>query len=105
MPLNQAQALLSWVTLTGQLHANSYYYADLPPERFDLLKRAIPSHNLLPRPVDLFDRRTPRVWLLEDTRREIAVLSCGAVQLGAPMNRSHIDETFKKIGLPLARST
>ncbi len=101
VPLNQAQALLSWVTLTGQLHANSYYYADLPPERFDLLKRAIPSHGLLPRPVDLFDRRTPRVWLLEDTRRELPFFVVGLFNWDNEESVA-IDEAFKKIGLPAA---
>ncbi|HJQ79703.1 MAG TPA: hypothetical protein VJ828_07095 [Lacipirellulaceae bacterium] len=99
VPLHQAQALLSWVTLSGQLHANSYYYADLPPERFDLLKRAIPSHGLLPRPVDLFDERTPRIWLLEDARRETPFYLLGLFNWDAEKS-AHIDQSFKRIGLP-----
>jgi hypothetical protein len=99
VPLHQAQSLLSWVTLTGQLHSNSYYYADLPAERFDLLKRAIPSHGLLPRPVDLFDERTPRIWLLEDTRRESPFYLLGLFNWDAE-EPAHIDESFKRIGLP-----
>ena len=104
VPMNQAQALLSWVTLSGQLHANSYYYADLPPERFDLLKRAIPSHDLLPRPVDLFDQRTPRIWLLEDTRRDSPFYVVGLFNWDGKESVA-IDEPFEKIGLPAARST
>jgi hypothetical protein len=99
VPLHQAQSLLSWVTVSGQLHANSYYYADLPPERFDLLKRAIPSHGLLPRPVDLFDQRTPRIWLLEDTRRESPFYIVGLFNWDAG-REIHLDETFSRIGLP-----
>ena len=101
VPMQQARALLSWVTLTGQLHAHSFYYADLPPERFDLLKRSIPSHDLLPRPVDLFDRRTPRVWLLEDKRRETPFYLVGLFNWDAD-EPVHIEETFARIGLPVA---
>jgi hypothetical protein len=101
VPPQQAQALLSWVTLSGQLHSNSYYYADLPQERFDLLKRAIPSHGLLPRPVDLFDERTPRIWLLEDTRRESPFYEVGLFNWDAERS-THIEETYQRIGLPAA---
>jgi hypothetical protein len=101
VPMHQARALLSWVTLSGQLHAHSYYYADLPPERFDLLKRAIPSHGLLPRPVDLFDRRTPQIWLLEDARRESTFYVIGLFNWDAD-EPLQIDEPFAKIGLPAA---
>jgi hypothetical protein len=34
----------------------------------DLLKRSLPSHGLLPRPVDLFERELPQTWLLTDER-------------------------------------
>jgi hypothetical protein len=101
VPMHQAQALLSWVTLTGQLHAHSYYYADLPPDRFDLLKRAIPSHTLTPRPVDLFDERTPRMWLLEDTRRDRPFYVVGLFNWDDE-DTSDIEATFEKIGLPKA---
>ena len=101
VPMHQAQALLSWVTLTGQLHAHSFYYADLPPERFDLLKRAIPSHDLLPRPVDLFDERTPRMWLLEDKRREAPFYVVGLFNWDED-EPVHLEETFAHMGVPKA---
>jgi hypothetical protein len=101
VPLVQAQALLSWVTLTGQLHSNSFYYADLPPERFDLLKRAIPSHNLLPRPVDLFDERTPRIWLLEDNRRGTPFYLVGLFNW-SDKDSADLAATYERIGLPRA---
>lgn len=101
VPMEQARALVSWVTLAGQLHAHSFYYADLPPERLDLLKRAIPSHNLLPRPVDLFDERTPRIWLLEDTRRVEPFYVIGLFNW-SDEEPDEFAESFARIGLPAA---
>ena len=70
LPLEQARAICSWVTLSGQLSASSDSFADLSPDRVDLLKRTMPSHNLRPRPVDLFEENIPAIWLLTDTRSE-----------------------------------
>jgi hypothetical protein len=67
MPLNHAQLLCSWVALSGQLNLSSEWLPGLPPERLDILKRTIPAHGLLPRPVDIFDNDPPRIWLLTDT--------------------------------------
>jgi len=57
---------------------NSDWIPGLPQDRLDILKRAMPSHGLLPRPVDLFEIDPPRVWLLTDeshsTRRYIIAL-------------------------------
>ncbi len=69
MPLAHAQVICSWVTLSGQLNLSSEWLPGLPPERLDILKRAMPSHGLLPRPADLFEEPIPRVWLLTDDRR------------------------------------
>jgi hypothetical protein len=69
LPLDEARLICSWVTLSGQLSVSSDAYADLPPERFDLLRRTMPSHGLRPRPADLFEEPVPRIWLLTDDRR------------------------------------
>ncbi|UCD49801.1 MAG: alpha-galactosidase [Phycisphaerales bacterium] len=75
VPLEHARALTSWVTLTGQLNASSIQFSDLSQERLHLLQRTMPAHGLRPRPVDLFEQRIPRMWLLtaEDgsTRRDV----------------------------------
>ena len=68
VPMEHARALTSWVALTGQLNASSLDYATLSPERLDLLRRSMPAHKLRPRPVDLFEERIPRIWLLTDER-------------------------------------
>ncbi len=69
MPLAHAQLICSWVSLSGQLNLSSEWFPDLPAERLDILKRTLPGHGLLPRPVDLFERELPAWWLLTDTCR------------------------------------
>jgi len=66
LPLEHAQALCSWVTLSGQMNSSSENYAALPPDRLDLLKRTMPSHSATARPVDLFENRIPALWLVTD---------------------------------------
>lgn len=66
VPLEHARALCSWVTLTGQLNASSIQFEDLSAERLHLLQRTMPAHGRKPRPVDLFEQRIPRIWLLTD---------------------------------------
>lgn len=69
VPLNHAQLICSWVTLSGQLNLSSEWFPGLPPERVDILKRTMPGHGLLPRPVDIFENDPPRLWLLTDSRK------------------------------------
>lgn len=69
VPLEQARLICSWVAVSGQLNLSSEAYATLPAERLDLLRRTMPGHGLLPRPVDLFEQDPPRIWLLSDLRR------------------------------------
>jgi hypothetical protein len=68
LPLAQAQLIASWVTVSGQLSASSDWLPDLPADRLNILRRTMPSHGLLPRPVDYFERDLPRLWLLSDAR-------------------------------------
>jgi len=67
--LAHAQLICSWVTISGCLNLSSEFMPALPAERLDILKRTMPSHGLLPRPVDLFENEPARVWLLTDGRR------------------------------------
>ncbi|MDO5555062.1 MAG: hypothetical protein Q4G68_15010 [Planctomycetia bacterium] len=67
VPLNQAQALASWVALTGQLLTVSDWLPDLSPERKELIRKVIPNHQKTNvRPVDLFDSDMPAIWHLSD---------------------------------------
>jgi hypothetical protein len=74
LPLDQARAISAWVTLSGQLNASSDAFADLPPERLDLLRRTMPAHGLQARPEDLFEQPIPRVWTVVKGDRTVVGL-------------------------------
>lgn len=61
-PLNEARCLASWVALSGQMNSTSEKYGELPPERLDLIRRTLPAHHGIARPVDLFETDMPRIW-------------------------------------------
>ena len=69
--LDAARVMVSWVAISGNMLTTSYQFAELPPERLDLLKRAMPSHTATARPVDLFETRTARVWLVNNERSQV----------------------------------
>ena len=72
VPYNDARTLCSWVAISGFLDVSSEAYAELPPERMELLKRTMPAHGLLSvRPVDFFENDPPRAWTLQATNRTI----------------------------------
>jgi hypothetical protein len=66
MPLEQARLIASWVGLSGQFNLNSDWIPALPAERLDILKRILPSHHAVARPVDYFDSPMPSMWLVTD---------------------------------------
>ncbi len=74
----QARAICSWTALSGQLLAASDWLPALPSERLDMLKRCLPAHQAVARPIDLFETDTPRLWLVTDrhtgTRRDVVAL-------------------------------
>jgi hypothetical protein len=70
-PLESARIMVSWVAVTGSMLTTSYQFADLPPDRLELLKRCMPSHDAVARPVDLFESDPPTTWLVTDARRDV----------------------------------
>ncbi len=62
--LEAARMAASFTTLTGQVFLLSDWLPNLPPERLDLLRRALPSFDGEVRPVDFFDQFLPSIWLL-----------------------------------------
>jgi hypothetical protein len=65
VPLNELVCFGSWVTLLGALHATSDWAPDYPPERMDVLRRMIPSHQLTTvRLVDFLAHDPARIWVL-----------------------------------------
>ncbi len=99
LTLDQSRAICSWVTISGQLSASSDGYAELPPERIDILRRTMPSHGLRPRPVDLFEANAPAIWLLTvrglAPRRDVV-----ALYNWDQSKPSRIACSFRRIGLP-----
>jgi Alpha galactosidase C-terminal beta sandwich domain len=71
IPLNHAQLICSWVALSGQLNLSSEWLPGLPPERLNILKRTMPTHNAVARPVDLFENDLPRIWTVSAPDRDV----------------------------------
>ncbi len=71
VPLSEARLITSWVALSGQFYLNSDWLPQLPPERLDIIKRTIPFHGAVARPVDYFDSSMPGIWLVTDTRQAV----------------------------------
>lgn len=103
IPTEQARAICSWAAVSGQLNACSEWLPDLPPQRLDLLRRTMPAHGRLARPVDLFDAEPARVWLVTDpvgsTRRDVLALFDWG-----PRESKDFDLLLARIGLPAAPS-
>lgn len=101
VPLDHARALVSWVTLTGQLNASSENYKALSADRVYLLQRSMPAHGLKARPVDLFEQRIARIWLLTDDRDEPRRDVVGLFNWDEK-TPAHISCPAERIGLPRA---
>jgi hypothetical protein len=69
LPVEHARLICSWVAISGQLNISSEDYSALPADRLDILRRSMPAHHLLARPIDLFENDPPRLWVLSDERR------------------------------------
>lgn len=69
--LSKAQSELSctWAAVAGQITIASDELERLPADRLDILKRIMPPHGQQARPVDLFDRDLPRLWIVSATKQ------------------------------------
>ena len=99
LPLEHAQAICSWVALSGQMNSSSEEYAKLLPERLDLLKRTMPSFTSLrkdvaARPVDLFENRVPGIWRVSGDPMELVGL------FNWDSADKTFDESLAKLDLP-----
>jgi hypothetical protein len=99
LPLEHAQAICSWVTLSGQMNSSSEAYDKLPPDRLALLRQTLPSHSAVARPVDLFENRIPGLWLVTDAatlrhpRRDVVGL------FNWDSKEKSVDEPLAQLGL------
>ena len=74
MPLRHAQLICTWVALSSQLNLSSEWIPGLPAERLDILKRTMPPHHAVARPVDLFEHDLPRTWMVNAPGRDVVGL-------------------------------
>jgi len=71
IPLKHAQLICTWVALSGQLNLSSEWIPGLAAERLDILKRTMPPHHAIARPVDLFEHDLPRIWMVSAPGRNV----------------------------------
>ena len=71
IPLHHARLITSWVAVSGAFNLNSDWIPGLPAERLDVMKRTMPAHGAVARPVDYFDSIMPSMWLVTDTRSAV----------------------------------
>ena len=64
LTVDQTRAWGSVMALSGQMVVVSEWLPDLTPERMEVLKRTIPNHGGVGRPLDLFEKTMPQVWQL-----------------------------------------
>ena len=106
LPLEASRLICSWVGLSGQLHASSEWLPGLPPERLELLKRVLPSHGRVARPVDVLETDIARLWLLTDARGGAPVHLVGVfnweanapLTLAYPLARLGLDAATTYVG-------
>lgn len=112
VPLNHAQLICSWVTLSGALNTSSEWYPGLSAERLNLLKRTMPSHGLPARPVDIFENEMPRIWLVTDERHHVRRDVIGlfnwensAKEFANPLDKLGLDSKTKYIAFDYWNNT
>jgi hypothetical protein len=73
-PLAKAQWMASWLAVSGAMNTTSERYAELPPERLDIIKRTLPAHDFPARPVDILEHEKPSLWIVGNDRLHIVGL-------------------------------
>lgn len=99
--LDMARLTTSFSALTGQFFLLSDWLPDLPPERIEILKRTMLSHNGTVRPVDYFDRFLPSIWLLTDDKSGVQRNVIGLFNWET--NSQSLGATLAKTGLDPAK--
>jgi hypothetical protein len=95
---HSARLSASYTAITGQFFLLSDWLPSLPPDRIEMLKRTMLSHDGVARPVDWFDNPLPYLWLLTDdktgTRRDVIGLfnwESKPKKLGATLAKTGLD--------------
>ena len=71
LTLQQARFISSWVGVTGFFALNSDWIPGLSAERLEIIKRIMPAHRAIARPVDYFDNRFTTTWMVTDTGQSV----------------------------------
>jgi len=62
LTLDQARAWGSLLAISGQMNVVSEWLPGLPADKLDVIKRTMPNHGGLGRPIDLFENNLPTIW-------------------------------------------
>ncbi len=108
VPLNHARLICTWVALSGQLNLSSEWLPGLPPDRLEILKRTMPGHDAIARPVDLFENDLPQIWTVTERGIQSASLTNHSTQNQSDTSREVIglfnwDSSEKNFDIPLKR--
>ena len=93
-PLNKARWMVSWQAVSGVMSTTSMQYAELAPDRLDMIKRALPTHSLNARPVDILESDKPNIWMVKNDR--ITILGLFNWE---ELKNTQIDYSLERMGL------
>ena len=100
MPLEHAQAIATWVAVSGQFFVFSDWVPNLSEERLNILRRTLRPHGLTSvKPVDFFSEDLPKIWYLSSESMSDIV----AFYNWDGENPTKIETTASWIGLPEAK--
>jgi hypothetical protein len=98
LTLDQARAWGSLIAISGQMNVVSEWLPDLPPEKLDVIKRTMPNHGGMGRPVDLFENNLPGIWHYQYTMGDDPVDLVGLFNWDEK-NPATVELELKRIGL------
>lgn len=93
-PINKARWMVSWQAVSGVMSTTSMQYAELEPERLDMIKRALPTHSLNARPIDILESKKPKIWMVKNDR--IIILGLFNWE---ELKNTQIDYSLERMGL------
>lgn len=95
-PLHKARWMAAWLAVSGAINTTSMQYAELAPERFDLLKRTLPAHTLDVLPVDILEHQHPQIWKVANERMVVLCLlnwdESEELKIDYPLDRMGLEE-------------
>jgi len=99
LTVDQARAWGSLIALSGQMNVVSEQLPDLPAAKLDVVKRTMPNHNGLGRPIDLFANRLPKIWHYRGSRGGVPTDLIGLFNW-SDASAARIGVRLAQLGLP-----